>query len=171
MKEISCNSNNMSDTTLYYSILRCICVSCVLQCFVWFEEAFLLWTFILAMQLAYDASSCWKCRWLRFINRLKKAFLLEDLYSSNLHFRLWSSLNFLVRSAVTAVLELEGRRNSESKRTFGDRRRNGRRNKPRCSWVHQTISLVTCVTLATYNLLRYPYNTNVKWGTHIFLVI
>lgn len=35
--------------------------------------------------------------------------------------------------------------------------------------VHQTFSLVTCVTSATNNLLRYLHDTNLKWGTHIFL--
>lgn len=150
-----CNSNNMSDTVLVNSWL-CLCFLCLtVFCMIWRSifalnlypcYAVSLWClFLLKMSLA------------QIYQQMTKTFLLEDL-SSNLHFLLWSNLNFLMRSAVTAVLELEGRRKSESKRTFGDRRRNGRRNKPRCSRVHQTISLVTCVTLATYNLLRYPYN-------------
>lgn len=45
------------------------------------------------------------------------------------------------------------------------------REKPRSCRVHPTISLVTCATSATYNLLRYLYNTNVERSHRSFILI
>lgn len=122
MKETLCNYKS-NDDSCHVNCSLCFCV--FIQSFIWPEE-FLIWTFTLCSQLMMPPP---------VDNVFGSTCLLEDLYSSNLHFLLWSSLN------ATAMFVLERQWKSKRKRKFVERRRNKERDKLHSYWVHQTISL------------------------------